>query len=100
MDASNISHHAAVALRAVALPDVCRVEDLAEHLDLSPATLRAALRAGVLPGRRLGRQWLISRQALLAWLAEPEDYGDQPGRGPRSTTAARADHGEEGDRGA
>ena len=61
---------AATALRSVSLPDVVTVRDLEDHIGLSGSTLRAHLRAGRLPGRRVGRRWLISRQALLAFLAE------------------------------
>lgn len=59
------------ALRSVALPDICTVEAYASHVGLSPATVRAQLRDGRLPGRRVGRRWLIARLALIAHLAAP-----------------------------
>ena len=62
---------AAKALRSVSLPDVVTVDDLACHLRLSPSAVRAALREGRIPGRRVGRRWLISRPALLASFARP-----------------------------
>lgn len=72
---------AAQFLRAVALPDICQVEDLASHLRQSPSSIRAMLRKGQLPGRRVGRRWLVSRAALLAWLAGPSADDDvQPQR--------------------
>lgn len=68
-------------LRSVALPDVCRVEDLAEHLQVSTAAIRRALRRGELPGRRVGRRWLISRLALVEWLSStPPPSADEPRR--------------------
>lgn len=66
---------AASALRAIALPDICRVEDLAEHIGLSELLIRDALQRGELPGRQLGGTWLISRQALLAWLSDTDREG-------------------------
>ena len=60
------------ALRSVALPDFCTASDLAEHLGIAPSTVRRALREGHLPGRRCGRRWLVSRSALVEWLATPE----------------------------
>ena len=70
---------AAKALRSVSLPDICRVEDLAHHLGVSQSAVRAALRAGRLPGRRVGRRWLIPRPALLESLRHPEAARSDPG---------------------
>src|SRR5689334_7610300 len=78
---------AADALRAVALPDVCRVEDLAQHLSTSPAAIRRALRRGEIPGRRVGKRWLVARLALVEWLAarsETAEPNHAPPMGPRS----------------
>lgn len=61
------------ALRSVALPDVCLVEDLADHLRASRSAIRSALRRGDLPGRRVGKRWLIARLALLESLASDAD---------------------------
>lgn len=82
---------AAQAFRSVALPDICRVEDLASHLQLAPSTIRRALREGRLPGRRLGRRWLVSRSALLEWLRT-----DLPGGASRRPSNLRMVRGEEG----
>lgn len=68
--ASDVAMH---ALRAVALPDVCRVEDLAHHLHTSASVIRSALRRGEIPGRRVGKRWLIARQALIESLAMRPD---------------------------
>ncbi len=83
---------AADALRAVALPDVCRVEDLAQHLNISPAAIRRALRRGDIPGRRVGKRWLVARLALVEWLAVRSDIAETnqaPTMGPRSLGRAR-----------
>jgi len=60
------------ATRAIALPDIVGIEDLAQHTGLSPATLRKLMRLGALPGRKLAGRWFVSREALLRSLAEQE----------------------------
>jgi len=53
-------------------PDVLTVEQLAELLQIEDKTVRALAAKGELPGRKLGRHWRFSRQAVLDWLATPE----------------------------
>jgi len=53
-------------------PDVLTVEQLAELLQIDDKTVRALAAKGELPGRKLGRHWRFSRQAVLDWLATPE----------------------------
>jgi excisionase family DNA binding protein len=53
-------------------PDVLTVEQLAELLQVDEKTVRSLAAKGVLPGRKLGRHWRFSRQAVLEWLATPE----------------------------
>jgi excisionase family DNA binding protein len=53
-------------------PDVLTVEQLAELLQVDDKTVRALAAKGELPGRKLGRHWRFSRQAVLDWLATPE----------------------------
>jgi excisionase family DNA binding protein len=53
-------------------PDVLTVEQLAELLQLDEKTVRGLAAKGELPGRKLGRHWRFSRQAVLEWLARPE----------------------------
>jgi excisionase family DNA binding protein len=53
-------------------PDVLTVEQLAELLQLDEKTVRSLAAKGELPGRKLGRHWRFSRQAVLDWLANPE----------------------------
>ena len=53
-------------------PDVLTVEQLAELLQVDGKTLRSLAAKGELPGRKVGRHWRFSRQAVLDWLATPE----------------------------
>ena len=53
-------------------PDVLTVEQLAELLQVDEKTVRTLAAKGDLPGRKLGRHWRFSRQAVLEWLATPE----------------------------
>ena len=53
-------------------PDVLTVEQLAQLLQVDATTVRKLAATGELPGRKLGRHWRFSRQAVLDWLANPE----------------------------
>jgi excisionase family DNA binding protein len=53
-------------------PDVLTLGQLAELLQVDEKTVRSLATKGELPGRKLGRQWRFSRQAVLDWLANPE----------------------------
>jgi len=53
-------------------PDVLTIEQLAELLQVDDKTLRSLAAKGELPGRKVGRHWRFSRQAVLDWLATPE----------------------------
>jgi excisionase family DNA binding protein len=53
-------------------PDVLTVEQLAQLLQVDEKTVRSLAAKGDLPGRKLGRNWRFSRQAVLEWLATPE----------------------------
>jgi excisionase family DNA binding protein len=64
---------AVAATRAVLLPEVLDVEALAYWLRCSPSSARAHLRAGRIRGRRIGRRWLISREAVLRALASERE---------------------------
>ena len=43
-----------------------------DHIAAMAKTVRALAAKGELPGRKLGRHWRFSRQAVLDWLATPE----------------------------
>ena len=53
-------------------PDVLTLAQLAELLQVDEKTVRSLAAKGDLPGRKLGREWRFSRQAVLDWLANPE----------------------------
>ena len=53
-------------------PDVLTLEQLADLLQVDEKTVRSLAAKGELPGRKVGRDWRFSRQAVLDWLARPE----------------------------
>jgi len=53
-------------------PDVLTIEQLAELVQVDEKTVLSLAAKGELPGRKLGRNWRFSRQAVLDWLATPE----------------------------
>lgn len=69
---SSAASVAAEAFRAISIPDVIEAGELASRLHISTGAVLRQLRAGRLPGRKIGRRWVIGRAALLAWLARPE----------------------------
>jgi len=70
------------AVESIYLPDILVAEELSSILRMTPAGVRAALRAGRIPGRRVGRRWLVSRTALLAHIAAGErDWREGDGSG-------------------
>ena len=76
------AYHARQAARRAALAvaglddrDVMSVRDLAHYLSLSLNTTYAYLADGVIPGRRVGRRWIISRARIEAWLEANTDGG-------------------------
>jgi excisionase family DNA binding protein len=65
--------------------EVLTLEETAELLRVEPGDVLALIEAGELPARLLGRQWRLSRTAVLAWLA-----GDgSPGRRARGKGRSR-----------
>jgi excisionase family DNA binding protein len=46
-------------------------EEAAVLIGRSPARVRQLLRSGVLPGRRIGRNWLVERAAVEAYVGTP-----------------------------
>ena len=43
------------------------VQEIARRLDIGRLAVYAMLEQGILPGVRLGRQWIITRQAYEQW---------------------------------
>lgn len=54
--------------------DVLSVVETARRLGLSVNTTYVYLAAGTIPGRKVGRRWIVPRARLETWLAsEPEE---------------------------
>lgn len=51
---------------------VLNTEEAAELLGLSPYTIREFAREGRIPGRKIGKEWRFSREALIRWVETPE----------------------------
>jgi excisionase family DNA binding protein len=54
-------------------PDVLTVDEAAEMLGVHVRTVYAELRAGRLPGRKVGRSWRLHRDGIATWLSSVED---------------------------
>jgi excisionase family DNA binding protein len=54
--------------------EILNVEQAAEFLGFSPYTVREKARLGEIPGRKVGREWRFSREALLEWIKEGETF--------------------------
>ena len=63
-------------------PEIMDVIEAAVFLRVSPATVRQQLAAQKLPGKRIGKEWRLSRTALVQWLSEP----GEPKRYPRRSS--------------
>jgi excisionase family DNA binding protein len=61
-------------------PEIMDVHEAAAFLKVSPATVRAQLAAQRMPGKRIGKEWRISRTALIQWLSEPGEPKNYPRR--------------------
>lgn len=61
-------------------PEVMNVIEAAAFLHVAPATVRTALAAQRLPGKRIGKEWRLSRTALMQWLSEPGAPKNYPKR--------------------
>ena len=48
--------------------EVLNVDEAADLPGVSPWTIREQARQGRLPGRKVGKEWRFSREALLDWL--------------------------------
>lgn len=52
-------------------PEIMTVPEAAAFLRVAPATIRVALASKRLPGKRIGKEWRLSKAALLTWLTTP-----------------------------
>ena len=58
-------------------PDVLTLTQAAVLVGVSDERLKAEVDAGRLAGRRIGRTWRFTRQALMAWLEGRGGDGDE-----------------------
>jgi excisionase family DNA binding protein len=67
--------------------EVLTIEEAAELLGVSVKTFNKVLHSENIPGRKIGREWKFSRQALIEWIGAGRS--DQFYREPREIRAAR-----------
>ena len=60
------------ASQTYGLDPMLSVKEVADFLELNEKTVYAALTAGEIPGRKIGKRWVICRDALLDWLWSTE----------------------------
>ncbi len=67
------------------MPDqeILNIDDAAAFLGVSVKTFSKVLREGDVPGRKVGREWKFSRQALIDWIgtARSEHFLDHTDHG-------------------
>jgi excisionase family DNA binding protein len=54
------------------IPSVLTVNELAHYLKVHPGTVYRLLKAGKLPGFRVGSDWRLSKEEVERWLVELE----------------------------
>ena len=57
--------------------EVLTVEEAAAFLKVCHMTVRKLLKNGELPGRRVGKQWRLTKRALLHYI-DGEEGGNRP----------------------
>ena len=60
--------------------DVLTIEEAAELLGVSLKTFNKVLHSENIPGRKIGREWKFSRQALIEWIGagRSDDFYREP----------------------
>jgi len=71
--------------------EILNIEEAAQLLGVSTKTFAKVLREGEIPGRKIGREWKFSRQALVDWVAEgrSRDFFDADGAERREAARLR-----------
>jgi len=87
------------------MPDreILNIDGAAAFLGVSIKTFSKVLREGDVPGRKVGREWKFSRQALIEWVsartsrdfldAQDEALGEESGPPRRAAQAAAGARG-------
>jgi excisionase family DNA binding protein len=75
--------------------DVLTIEEAAELLGVSVKTFNKVLHSESIPGRKIGREWKFSRQALIDWIGtgRSDDFYREP-RSLQPAANGRAPAGE------
>ena len=73
---------------AAALPLVLTVEQAGQLLQMPPDTVRKLLSAGRLPGRKVGREWRLTRQALIDYVSGEDNLEHNRSRADARTAQA------------
>lgn len=71
--------------------EILNIEEAAQLLGVSTKTFAKVLREGEIPGRKIGREWKFSRQALIDWVAQgrSRDFFDAEGAERREAARMR-----------
>ena len=69
--------------------EILNIDEACKLLGVSAKTLAKILRESDIPGRKIGREWKFSRQALIDWVGEARardflNVGKKRGRRPAS----------------
>lgn len=66
----------AYSFRAYDPPEIMNAEQAGQFLQIEEKNIIELAEAGKLPGKKLGPVWRFSREAILAWLASPDESRD------------------------
>ena len=74
--------------------DIMTLEDVARELKQPQATIRELFENGVMPGRKIGDTWYLSRRQLMAFIEGRSTAGEHsappnPASSPRPATGRR-----------
>jgi len=75
--------------------DILNLEEAAALLGVSVKTFNKVLHGQSIPGRKIGREWKFSRQALIDWVGAGRSDQFYKETGPESEAGARGDAGAE-----
>lgn len=64
------------------MSEILNTEQACELLSISLKTFQKLLREESIPGRKIGREWRFSKQALIDWIGQgrSKDYKDEEGQ--------------------
>ena len=77
MDASNSNDKPS----HIGLDDLISLEEAADYSGLSASHIRLLVRSGEIHGKKIGRNWVTTRQAVDNYVARGQRPGPKPSRG-------------------